>query len=139
MHFIIQDDPNSVEKYIGQYIACRINNHNLMLVQKFVLGLPTGLSPISIYKYLIRPISKLSFKHVIMINIDGYIGLPKEHRENYHTFMYVSFHHTTLKYHELKNGRFENLFSHNNIFPEQVNLFKMTLSKILLANAKSTN
>ena len=33
----------------------------------------------------------VSFKHVITFNMDEYIGLPKEHPESYHSFMWNNF------------------------------------------------
>lgn len=31
------------------------------------------------------------FKHVITFNMDEYVGLPKDHPESYHTFMFREF------------------------------------------------
>jgi len=32
-----------------------------------------------------------SFKHVVTFNMDEYVGLPKDHSESYHTFMFREF------------------------------------------------
>jgi len=71
-----------------------------------VLGLPTGSSPIPTYKHLIRLVKdgKLSFKDVITFNMDEYVGLPEDHPESYHTFMFREF------------------FSHVDIDPKNVNI-----------------
>jgi glucosamine-6-phosphate deaminase len=55
----------------------------------FVLGLPTGSTPIGTYKRLIEMVNKgeLSFEHVVTFNMDEYIGLPPEHEQSYHYFM----------------------------------------------------
>jgi len=89
MRFIIRDDPATVGEYIGNYIAQRINEFGPTPTKKFVLGLPTGSSPIPTYKHLIKLVKEgtLSFKNVITFNMDEYVGLPKEHPESYHTFM----------------------------------------------------
>lgn len=34
---------------------------------------------------------EVSFKHVVTFNMDEYVGLPQEHPESYHTFMYRNF------------------------------------------------
>jgi len=58
-----------------------------------VLGLPTGSSPIPTYQNLIRHHKErgLSFQHVITFNMDEYVGLPQDHPESYHTFMFREF------------------------------------------------
>ena len=78
-----------------------------------MLGLPTGSSPIPTYKHLIHLVKngKLScaqaprirhtealtgetlhrFKNVITFNMDEYVGLPEDHPESYHTFMFREF------------------------------------------------
>lgn len=33
----------------------------------------------------------LSFKHVVTFNMDEYVGLPRDHSESYHTFMFREF------------------------------------------------
>jgi glucosamine-6-phosphate deaminase len=57
----------------------------------FILGLPTGSSPIPVYKHLIKLHREkgLSFKNVVTFNMDEYVGLPEEHPESYHAFMWV--------------------------------------------------
>ncbi|ETW82229.1 hypothetical protein HETIRDRAFT_241005, partial [Heterobasidion irregulare TC 32-1] len=103
---IIRDDPAAVGDYIANYIAKRINNFKPTADKPFVLGLPTGSSPIPTYKALIKLVNdgKLSFAHVVTFNMDEYVGLPKDHPESYHTFMFREF------------------FSHVDIPPSQVNI-----------------
>ena len=47
----------------------------------FVLGCPTGSSPLGMYKELIDLNKKgiVSFQNVVTFNMDEYVGLPKEH------------------------------------------------------------
>ncbi|KAI9507964.1 glucosamine-6-phosphate isomerase [Russula earlei] len=94
MRLIIRDDSASVGEYIGQYIAKRrINDFCPTPERPFVLGLPTGSSPIPTYKCLIRLVKdgKLSFRNVVTFNMDEYVGLPEDHPESYHTFMFREF------------------------------------------------
>jgi glucosamine-6-phosphate deaminase len=58
-----------------------------------VLGLPTGSSPIGTYQVLVRmhQAGNLSFQNVITFNMDEYVGLPEEHPESYHHFMWRHF------------------------------------------------
>ncbi|GJJ16218.1 Glucosamine-6-phosphate isomerase 1 [Clathrus columnatus] len=115
MRFIIRDDPAAVGEYVGNYIARRINEFKPTAERKFVLGLPTGSSPIPTYKVLIRLVKegKLSFKDVVTFNMDEYVGLPIDHKESYHTFM------------------FEQLFSHIDIPPSQVNILDGTKKDLI--------
>ncbi|KAG2112033.1 uncharacterized protein F5147DRAFT_685419 [Suillus discolor] len=106
MRLIIRDDPVAVGDYVANYIAKRINDFAPTASKPFVLGLPTGSSPIPTYKALINKVKEgsLSFKHVITFNMDEYVGIPRDHPESYHTFMFREF------------------FSHIDIPPSQVNL-----------------
>ncbi|KAF9240385.1 glucosamine-6-phosphate isomerase, partial [Melanogaster broomeanus] len=103
---IIRDDPLAVGDYIADYIAKRIIDFAPTADKPFVLGLPTGSSPIPTYNALIKLVKdgKLSFKHVVTFNMDEYVDLPREHSESYHTFMFREF------------------FSHIDIPPTQVNI-----------------
>jgi glucosamine-6-phosphate deaminase len=55
----------------------------------FVLGLPTGSSPLDIYREFIKMYEekKLSFAKVRTFNMDEYVGLPANHPQSYHSFM----------------------------------------------------
>jgi glucosamine-6-phosphate deaminase len=54
-----------------------------------VLGLPTGSSPLGIYRELINlhRAGKISFANVITFNMDEYVGLSEDHPQSYHRFM----------------------------------------------------
>ena len=70
-----------------------------------VLGLATGSTPIGCYQELIRLHKKeLDFSKVVIFNLDEYLGLPADHPQSYHYFMY------------------ENLLNHVNINPENFNI-----------------
>lgn len=93
MRLIIQPDYALVSKWAACYVASKIRNANPTEEKPFVLGLPTGSSPLGMYRELIK-LNKdgiVSFKNVITFNMDEYIGLPKEHPESYHSFMWNNF------------------------------------------------
>lgn len=54
-----------------------------------VLGLATGSSPVGTYKELIAKYESgdLDFSQVRTVNLDEYVGLPKEHDQSYAYFM----------------------------------------------------
>ena len=51
----------------------------------------SGSTPILTYKKLVEAYKagRVSFKHVVTFNMDEYVGLPRDHPESYHTFMYA--------------------------------------------------
>lgn len=93
-----------------------------------MLGLPTGSSPEGIYKRLVQRYraGDISFKNVVTFNMvrhpvdahcspkdhnltqtipqDEYVGLPRDHPESYHSFMYKHF------------------FSHVDVDPANINI-----------------
>ncbi len=76
--------------YAADYVINRINEHNKRSDRPFVLGLPTGSSPIGMYRELVKAVSegRVSFRNVVTFNMDEYVGLPEEHSESYHSFMH---------------------------------------------------
>lgn len=95
---------------LATYIKERIKQFNPDENRPFVLGLPTGSSPIGTYKRLVdfHKAGELSFKHVVTFNMDEYVGLPRDHPESYHSFMW------------------NNLFMHVDINPENVHILDGT-------------
>lgn len=93
MRVIIQPDYSQMSEWTANYIALRIKEFKPTIDKPFVLGLPTGSSPLGIYKKLIELHQKdqLSFAHVVTFNMDEYIGIPKDHPESYYSFMWNNF------------------------------------------------
>lgn len=91
MRLLIQPDYDKVSGWTANYIAQKINQHDAQ--HPFVLGLPTGSSPLGTYKALIGlyQSGKFSFKNVVTFNMDEYIGIAEEHPESYHSFMWNNF------------------------------------------------
>lgn len=106
MRLIIQPDYHQVSQWAANYVAARINKANPTPEKPFVLGLPTGSSPIGMYNGLIELYKKgvVSFENVITFNMDEYVGLPQDHEQSYYTFMWKTF------------------FSQINIKPENANI-----------------
>ena len=80
-------------QWAANYIAAKIHKANPTSEKPFVLGLPTGSSPLPTYKALIKLYESgvVSFENVVTFNMDEYIGLPREHPQSYHTFMWQNF------------------------------------------------
>ena len=79
MRLIIQPDYQSVSKWAAHYVAAKIKAANPTPEKPFVLGCPTGSSPLGMYKELIDLNKKgiVSFRNVVTFNMDEYVGLPK--------------------------------------------------------------
>lgn len=99
MRVVIQEDYRKMCKWASDYIAARIKTHRED--RPFVLGLPTGSSPIGVYQELVRQnrAGELSFANVVTFNMDEYLGLPQEHDQSYWYFMHNNFfnHLTDMK------------------------------------------
>jgi len=106
MRFIIEADKVAVGKWVANYVMTRILEFAPTAERPFVLGLPTGSTPIPTYKELVRlnKEGKFSFKNIVTFNMDEYCALARDHPESYHSFMW------------------ENLFNHVDILPENVNI-----------------
>lgn len=92
-------------------VLTRIHEFSPTPGRPFVLGLPTGSTPLPTYKALIAMVNEKtlsyvthvmvmktlspwelrSFKNVVTFNMDEYVGLPQDHQESFHTFMFREF------------------------------------------------
>jgi glucosamine-6-phosphate deaminase len=72
MRLIILDDPHLVAEYVATYVKKRINAFGPTPERPFVLGLPTGSSPLMTYKKLIEyhKAGEISFANVVTFNMD---------------------------------------------------------------------
>ncbi|MDE6152546.1 MAG: glucosamine-6-phosphate deaminase, partial [Muribaculaceae bacterium] len=106
MRLIIEKDYTDVSRWAACYVASRINAACPTPEHPFVLGCPTGSSPLGMYRHLIElnKAGKVSFKNVVTFNMDEYCGLPRDHKESYYSFMW------------------NNFFNHIDIKPENVNI-----------------
>lgn len=93
MRLIIQPTYDMISKWAANYVASRILEFNPNSKKRFVLGLPTGSSPIGMYKELIKLNKRgvVSFKYVTTFNMDEYVALAEVHPESYHSFMWNNF------------------------------------------------
>lgn len=93
MRLIPLTSAKNVGLWAARHIVNRINAFKPTEERPFVLGLPTGGTPLSTYKRLIELYNngEVSFKHVVTFNMDEYIGLPSDHPESYRSFMFNNF------------------------------------------------
>jgi len=79
--------------WAARYIVDAINKFAPTAERPFVLGLPTGGTPLNAYKRLIElyKAGEVSFKNVVTFNMDEYVGLDPSHPESYYSFMHNNF------------------------------------------------
>ena len=90
MRVIIRDSKKEASIWAARHIADAIKAKAELTDDPFVLGLPTGSTPLDTYAELVRmcEAGEVSFKNVITFNMDEYVGIPEKHPESYHSFMY---------------------------------------------------
>lgn len=93
MRLIIENTKAEGSKWAARYIVDAIKAKAARTSEPFVLGLPTGSTPLATYAELIRlyKTGEVSFKNVITFNMDEYVGLEESHPESYHSFMHHNF------------------------------------------------
>ena len=94
----ISPTPLTAVKAIAAEVAAKIRE-KASLNQPCILGLATGISPILLYKELVRMHREegLSFKNVITFNLDEYYPMARESEQSYHYFMhYHLFDHVDI-------------------------------------------
>ncbi len=106
MRVIIEQNYDAMSRWAANHIVERINAFNPTAEKPFILGLPTGSTPIGTYRELVRlnKEGKVSFQNVVTFNMDEYVKIPENHPESYHSFMW------------------NNFFSHIDIKKENVNI-----------------
>lgn len=93
MRVIIKPDYPSVSSWTADYIANKIKSFAPTAEKPFVLGLPTGSTPLGVYAELIKKYQQgeISFANIITFNMDEYVGLEETHPQSYHYFMHENF------------------------------------------------
>ncbi|XP_075889000.1 glucosamine-6-phosphate deaminase 1-like [Nelusetta ayraudi] len=93
MKLIILENYDEASEWAAKYIKNSILLFKPGPGRYFTLGLPTGSTPLGCYKKLIEfyKNGELSFQYVKTFNMDEYVGLPREHPESYHSFMWNNF------------------------------------------------
>ena len=106
MRILIHENYQVLSKWAAHYLAAQINKAKPTADKPFVMGMPTGASPLGTYRELVQIYNEgqVSFENVITFNMDEYVGIPEDHPESYHYFMW------------------SNLFSHVDIPEENVNI-----------------
>ena len=89
MRVIIEKNYDELSRWAARHVVETIKAFQPTAEKPFVLGLPTGSSPMGMYAEIVKAVNagEISFKHVLTFNMDEYVGLPESHPESYHSFM----------------------------------------------------
>ena len=89
MRVIILQNVDEVAWSSAHQIAKKILKFNHTKEKPFVLGLPTGSTPLATYQELINLYNEgiLSFENIVTFNMDEYVGLRPEDPQSYHYFI----------------------------------------------------
>lgn len=101
MEVIIKNNYEEVSEQAASYLLKIVKEKS-----DAILGLPTGSTPIGMYKNVVKQYesNSISFENVKTFNLDEYIGLDKTNNNSYYYFMN------------------ENLYSHVNFKKENINI-----------------
>lgn len=85
MEVIVVKNYDEVSEKAFEVIKGIVSNN-----ENAILGLATGSSPIGMYQRMIKDHqeNKTSYAKCQSFNLDEYVGLPRDHKESYYTFMH---------------------------------------------------
>ncbi len=101
MKKVVFDTYEELSKYAANMVASELNSK-----PHYILGLPTGGTPVGMYKEIAELYNKgvIDFSDVTTFNLDEYLGLEQSHDQSYYYFMN------------------KNLYSKVNLKPENINI-----------------
>ncbi len=101
MKKVVFDTYEELSKYAADMVASELNSKS-----HYILGLPTGGTPVGMYAEIVKLYNKgiIDFSDVTTFNLDEYMGLERDHDQSYYYFMN------------------KNLYSKVNLKPENINI-----------------
>ncbi|MBP5353124.1 MAG: glucosamine-6-phosphate deaminase [Alphaproteobacteria bacterium] len=93
MRVIIEPNYEELSLWAAQYIAYRIKKHKPSPKRPFVLGLPSGSTPLGLFKYLAQYYKDgtLSFENVIFFGMTEYAGIGAGDPHGFQYFLWDNF------------------------------------------------
>jgi len=89
LYLLALKNADEVARWSAYQITKKILKFKPTREKPFVLGLPTGSTPLATYRELINLYNEgiLSFENVVTFNMDEYVGLKPEDPQSYHYFI----------------------------------------------------
>ena len=81
MRLIIEENDAKAGLWTARYIVARIKEKAARTDRPFVLGLPTGSTPVETYKELVSiyESGEVSFRKVVTFNMEEFVGITEDH------------------------------------------------------------
>lgn len=100
MRVVIKPDYEELSQWAADYVVYRINKHKPTPKKPFVLGLPSGSTPLGMFAALAKYYKegKVSFENVVFFGMGEYVGLGAGDEKGFQYFMWDKF----LKYVNIK-------------------------------------
>lgn len=100
MRVVIKKDYEELSRWAADYVVYRINKHKPSPKHLFVLGLPSGSTPLGMFKYLAQYYKegKVSFANVVFFGMGEYVGIGAGDERGFQYFLWDNF----LKYINIK-------------------------------------
>src|SRR5690606_22655396 len=93
MRVVIKPDYEAMSRWAAAYVAAKIIEHQKASNRAFVLGLPTGSTPLGFYRELVRlhRSGVVDLGGIVTFNMDEYVGIDANHPQSYAAFMRENF------------------------------------------------
>ena len=100
MRVIIKPDYDSLSQWAADYVVYRINKHHPTQKKPFVMGLPSGSTPLGMFEILARYYKerKVSFENVVFFGMGEYVGMGAGDEHGFQYYLWDKF----LKYVNIK-------------------------------------
>lgn len=100
MRVVIKKDYEELSRWAADYVVYRINKHKPSPKHLFVLGLPSGSTPLGMFAHLARYYKegKVSFENVVFFGMGEYVGIGAGDKHGFQYFLWDKF----LKYVNIK-------------------------------------
>lgn len=93
MRVIIKPDYEELSLWAAQYITYRIKQYRPSPKRPFVLGLPSGSTPLGLFEYLAQYYKegKISFENVVFFGMTEYVGIGAGDSHGFQYFLWDNF------------------------------------------------
>ncbi len=100
MRVVIKKDYEELSRWAADYVVYRINKHRPSPKHLFVLGLPSGSTPLGMFKHLAQYYKegKISFENVVFFGMGEYLGIGAGDEHGFQYCLWDNF----LKYVNIK-------------------------------------
>ncbi len=90
MRVVIKQDYEELSRWAADYVVYRINKHKPSPKHLFVLGLPSGSTPLGMFKYLAQYYKegKVSFANVVFFGMAEYVGIGAGDERGFQYFLW---------------------------------------------------